>query len=76
MSATATTPPRAREGREHRARARRQPGCQPEPGRATLDDRITAVWTRLVETGEAECPVCTAGIATGRPCGACGSELT
>ena len=26
-------------------------------GRPTLDDRITAIWNQLVETGTAECPV-------------------
>jgi hypothetical protein len=37
---------------------------------------MTSLWTRLVETGAAECPVCDGEIAAGRPCGACGSELT
>ena len=46
-----------------------------EPGRATLDDRVTALWRRMVESGFADCPVC-GEIAAGRPCGDCGSELS
>ena len=74
MAATVTAPPRPRAARE--PSLRRDGGCRPEPGRATLDDRISAVWTRLVEAGDADCPVCAATLAAGRPCGNCGSQLT
>jgi hypothetical protein len=74
MATTATAPARPRAGRERSLR--REGACRPEPGRATLDDRISAVWTRLVEAGEADCPVCASTVAAGRPCGECGSELT
>jgi hypothetical protein len=76
MSATATSPARPHTGAEHRALGRREAGCRPEPGRATLDDRMSALWTQLVETGTADCPVCGGEIAAARPCGSCGSELT
>ena len=55
---------------------RRQAAPQFEPGRATLDDRIAALWTQLIEQGTADCPVCGAEMTAGRPCGDCGSELT
>jgi hypothetical protein len=76
MRAAATSPQRPHTGREQRMHERRQAGCRPEPGRATLDDRVSALWTRLIETGEGECPVCAAAIVARRPCGECGSELT
>jgi hypothetical protein len=76
MAVTASSHVRPHAGREQRGHARRQAACRPEPGRATLDDRISALWTRLVETGAGECPVCAADIAAGAPCGRCGSELT
>jgi hypothetical protein len=47
-----------------------------EPGRATLEDRIVALWDQLVDEGRADCPVCHAEIAAGAPCESCGSELT
>ena len=74
MAATATAPVRPRAGRERSPR--RKGGCRPEPGRATLDDRISGVWARLVEAGEADCPVCAADIVAGSPCRSCGSELS
>jgi hypothetical protein len=75
MGATAT---RERRGaaRGSALPARYGGGRRFEPQRATLDDRMTALWSRLVETGEADCPVCGAGITAGRPCGVCGSELS
>jgi hypothetical protein len=76
MGAAATAPARPRGTRERRLPARREPGRLFEPGRATLDDRVTALWGRLVESGTADCPVCGAEIAAGRPCGGCGSELS
>jgi len=45
-------------------------------GRVTLGERIAATWGSLVETGTADCPVCAAELAAGRPCACCGSELT
>ncbi len=75
MTQTATTPARAHPARERRPFSRRQAGRGREPGRATLDDRITALWTQLVETGIAECPVCASEMSAARPCGSCGSEL-
>jgi hypothetical protein len=74
MATTAARPPGAK--LERRKLPRRQAVRLPEPGRATLEERMTSLWTRLVETGAAECPVCDGEIAAGRPCGACGSELT
>jgi ribosomal protein L32 len=47
-----------------------------EPGRATLDDRVSATWRRLVEQGAASCLVCGAETRAGRPCPCCGSELS
>jgi hypothetical protein len=74
MGATATAPRRA--GRERRPLGHGDRARRFEPGRATLDDRVTALWGRLVESGSADCPVCGAEIAAGRPCDDCGSELT
>ena len=74
MSATATTP--ARPTRERRPLLRRAAGRGFEPGRATLDDRITALWKQLVEKGTADCPVCGDALSAGQPCADCGSELT
>ena len=77
MGATATTAPHPPGPKlERRKLPRRQAVRLPEPGRATLEDRMTSLWTRLVETGAAECPVCDAEVAAGRPCESCGSELT
>jgi len=76
MSAAATTPTRTRGAREHGSPSRRHVACRPEPGRATLDDRITALWDRLVADGTADCPVCGDEIVVARPCGGCGSELS
>jgi rubrerythrin len=47
-----------------------------EPGQATLDDRVSATWRRLVEQGAASCLVCGTETAGGRPCPGCGAELT
>ena len=76
MGAAATTPVRPRAAREGRSLPRWNAGRGFEPGRATLDDRITALWGQLLESGTGECPVCRAEITAGRPCGDCGSELT
>ena len=46
-----------------------------EPGRLTLDDRVTATWRRLVDVGAADCLVCGTEAGAGRPCPCCGSEL-
>jgi hypothetical protein len=74
MGAAATAPARPRAG--HERSLRREGGCRPEPGRATLNDRISALWTLLAETGAGECPVCAADIVAGTPCRTCGSELS
>ena len=76
MGATAITPTRPHAGRERRSLPRRSAARRPEPGRATLDDRITALWDRLVADGTADCPVCGSELAAGRPCESCGSELS
>jgi hypothetical protein len=47
-----------------------------EPGRATLSDRIAATWTRLVDEGVAECPVCASELRAGSGCSSCGSVLS
>ena len=47
-----------------------------EPGRGTLEDRIKAVWTRLVAEGTSDCPVCHEEMVAGVPCESCGSELS
>ena len=74
LATTAPRPPGTK--RERRTLAHRRATQLSEPGRATLEDRITALWTRLVETGTAACPVCSAEFAAGGPCGGCGCELT
>ncbi len=77
MSAVATTAPRpAGIARERQSMPRRQAIRSPERGRTTLDDRVTALWSQLVEIGTGECPVCGSGIAAGVACASCGSELT
>jgi len=62
--------------RDRRAHADLPSGAVRDPGRATLEDRITGLWSQLVEAGAGECPVCGEGIAAGRACGGCGSELS
>jgi ribosomal protein L32 len=76
MGAVATTAPRQGVTRERCSPARRQPMRAPERGRATLDDRITALWDQLIDVGTGECPVCGSGIAAGVACASCGSQLT
>jgi hypothetical protein len=76
MGATATTPAGLHAGRERRSLPRRSAARRPGPGRATLDDRITALWDRLVADGAADCPVCGSELPAGRPCETCGSELS
>ena len=76
MGAAATTPTRPHPGRERRSLPGRSAARWPEPGRATLDDRITGLWDRLVADGAADCPVCNTAIVAGNPCGSCGSELS
>ena len=55
---------------------RRRAGQLFEPGRPTLDDRVSATWRRLVDDGAAECLVCGAEAPAGRECPGCGSELS
>ena len=71
MSAATLTSPRERRALPNRTAVRLF-----EPGRPTLDDRITDLWERLVADGRADCPVCGTEVAAGRECGGCGSELT
>jgi hypothetical protein len=47
-----------------------------ESGVPTLDERISATWSRLVRDGVATCPVCEGRIDAGQPCRGCGSELS
>jgi hypothetical protein len=47
-----------------------------EPGGATLEDSILAVWGDLVAEGRAGCPVCGDSISVGGGCQGCGSELS
>jgi hypothetical protein len=47
-----------------------------EPGAATLDERVSSLWTGLVSEGSAECPVCAQPIRAAEPCNGCGSELS
>jgi rubrerythrin len=49
-----------------------------EPGGATLEDSILAVWEDLVAQGRAECPVCGRSMSPSADggCPACGSELS
>jgi hypothetical protein len=49
-----------------------------EPGGATLEDSILAVWEDLVAQGRAECPVCGGSMSPPADggCRACGSELS
>jgi hypothetical protein len=49
-----------------------------EPGGATLEDSILAVWEDLVAQGRAECPVCGGPMSPSADggCPACGSELS
>ena len=49
-----------------------------EPGGATLEDSILAVWEDLVAHGCAECPVCGRSMSPSADggCPACGSELS
>jgi hypothetical protein len=78
MSAAAVTTPRERPGlaRERRALPRRSAVRLFDPGRPTLDDRISALWDGLVDSGRADCPVCGSELLAGRECGGCGSELS
>jgi hypothetical protein len=46
-----------------------------EPGGATLEDSILAVWEELIAEGRAECPVCGESISADGGCPGCGSEL-
>jgi len=49
-----------------------------EPGGATLEDSILAVWEDLVAHGCAECPVCGRSMSPSADggCPTCGSELS
>lgn len=46
-----------------------------EPGRVTLDQRVSAAWERLVAEGGSDCLVCGSETPAGRECPGCGSEL-
>jgi len=46
------------------------------PGGLSLDERISATWSGLVDSGSVECPVCAGTLQAGRACGSCGSELS
>jgi hypothetical protein len=78
MSAAALTSPREHrpDSRERRALPGRKAVRLFEPGRPTLDDRISALWERLVEAGRMDCPVCGTEVEAGRECNGCGAELT
>ena len=78
MTSVATAPRLRSPGgpRDRRTHPDLPSGAVREPGRATLEDRITGLWTQLVEAGAGECPVCGHGIAAGRACDGCGSELS
>ena len=60
---------------DRRPVTRRGAGRLFEPGRVTLDQRVSAAWERLVAEGSADCLVCGAEVSAGRECPACGSEL-
>ena len=45
-----------------------------EPSEVTLEDSILGVWEALEARGRAECPVCSARIASSG-CESCGSQL-
>ncbi len=60
--------PRRLEGREARQLF--------EPGKATLDERIAMVWSGLVESGAAQCPLCHGEMRLDRGCSDCGSQLS
>ena len=47
-----------------------------EPGAATLDERVSSLWSGLVDEGTAECPVCAQRMRATEPCAGCGSELS
>jgi hypothetical protein len=49
-----------------------------EPGGATLEDSILAVWEDLVAQGCAECPICGGSMSPSADggCPTCGSELS
>lgn len=61
---------------DHRPRARALRNRLFEPGRATLDARVSLSWKRLVEEGSADCLVCGTEAQAGRECPGCGSELS
>jgi rubrerythrin len=48
-----------------------------EPGGASLEDSILAVWEDLVAEGRAECPVCGGSMSPSADggCPSCGSKL-
>ena len=47
-----------------------------QPGKATLDERITTVWSALIESGTAECLVCHGEVRAAHECACCGSQLS
>ncbi len=47
-----------------------------QPRRPTLDERISATWSGLVENGSAECPLCNGELRAADGCTGCGSQLS
>lgn len=49
---------------------------QIRPKGPTLEGRIAGTWSRLLEAGEAECPVCASTLRAAFPCDSCGADLS
>jgi len=49
---------------------------QVRPKGPTLEGRVAGIWSRLVEDGEAECPVCARTLRAAFPCESCGADLS
>jgi hypothetical protein len=74
-------------GSRDRVRSPFEPGERPRrlgnlearqirPTGPTLEERISGTWSRLVEHGTAECPVCGSSLRAARPCDGCGADLS
>ena len=64
---------------ERDERPRRQgslEGRQVRPKGPTLEQRIAGTWSRLVQEGTAECPVCASSLRAAFPCDGCGADLS
>lgn len=65
--------------RTYPARARRLPPRELRRGSGsgpkTLDERVTAAWMTLVESGSGECLVCGGEVRATSGCEGCGSRL-